>query len=380
MTAAAWMSHACVRRVIGKLLDQLDALPAEDRARDAGARLDIRLAPEIYTSRIPGDADLAWEALKEAERFGWIKIRTGKVRGPGYAEYECNPRITINAASEAIIRQALNRPVPVSANESWAAAVERSYHGAPEQKMLLASQSPIRIDGRSMDAVAGQFNLLPELAGTGMFVREASSRMFWGLSKILDNRFALLVGLTGNEQPFLEAPIQLQLHCTAALPEGVLIIENLTVFEAAKHGRYPQASRLALVYGAGFKGSARRLRTKEGSSLYFSLDTMKTSGSLPDQLTEWLYRKPDLWPVFFWGDLDYSGMGILRELRHSFPEIAAWEDGYAGMLCALERGVGHSPEEARKAGQVDPGNTGCMYADEILLPAIRKHGAFIDQE
>jgi hypothetical protein len=50
------------------------------------------------------------------------------------------------------------------------------------------------------------------------------------------------------------------------------------------------------------------------------------------------------------------------------------------LLSLLEAGRGHPPESADKSEQKDPGFTGCAYADEVLLPALRAHRAFVDQE
>jgi hypothetical protein len=82
----------------------------------------------------------------------------------------------------------------------------------------------------------------------------------------------------------------------------------------------------------------------------------------------------------FWGDLDHAGMAILSSLRTNFPSTRAWEPGYAPMLVRLDIGEGHAPEEAKKAGQKPISSTGCSYADSVLIPALAKHGRFIDQE
>ena len=91
----------------------------------------------------------------------------------------------------------------------------------------------------------------------------------------------------------------------------------------------------------------------------------------------WLH--PDL-PVYFWGDLDFAGMSILKGLRLSLPTLRAWEPGYQPLLELLESGGGHSVEQAAKQGQSDPGTSGCSYADQVLLPALRTHRRFVDQE
>ena len=85
-------------------------------------------------------------------------------------------------------------------------------------------------------------------------------------------------------------------------------------------------------------------------------------------------------PVYFWGDLDFAGMGILKELRATFPNARAWELGYGVLLNRLLAGESHAPQEVRKSGQVGPGVTGCEYADAALLPALRRLGRFVDQE
>jgi hypothetical protein len=73
-------------------------------------------------------------------------------------------------------------------------------------------------------------------------------------------------------------------------------------------------------------------------------------------------------------------MIIVARLRGSFESAEAWKPGYEILLKIPEAGGGHNPEAARKAGQRDPGFTGCQHADAVLLPAIRRHGRFVDQE
>ena len=64
----------------------------------------------------------------------------------------------------------------------------------------------------------------------------------------------------------------------------------------------------------------------------------------------------------------------------AFPDAAAWEPGYSNLLSVALLGGGHHPEAANKERQVDPGATGCLFADEALLPALREIGRFVDQE
>jgi hypothetical protein len=173
-------------------------------------------------------------------------------------------------------------------------------------------------------------------------------------------------------------PVQLHVYLPCGGYHGVLFIENLTTFERATSSRTERYSQLALVYAAGFKGSAKRLRSVSGCSVYFS-----NRGSLgPADTRKWehfIFENERL-PVWFWGDLDFSGMRILSALKDTFPEITAWIPGYAPMLEALRANSGHTPEAAGKSLQQDIAVTGCPYADTVLLPALRQTGRFLDQE
>jgi len=50
------------------------------------------------------------------------------------------------------------------------------------------------------------------------------------------------------------------------------------------------------------------------------------------------------------------------------------------MLKELLDGRGHTPEAAEKVGQRSIDKTGCMYADQQLIPALNTRGRFVDQE
>lgn len=379
MSEEAWTSHPAVRRILSRLLDMLDGQPLDARKRVPGFRLTEDLVPELYGTQA-GDADFVWGLLRKAERTGFVTIQLGQSKGPGYADYERSPRVTLADDAEPKIRLLLGRTEPVvSGAEAWRQAVLGAFSGPNTTKQFLLEQFPLRVEGRSFEEVVAGLNRLYDLVGSPLFLREVSSRLFWGLSKVLDNRGSMVAGLLGvAECPFPEAPVQLQVHIAHGECTGVLFIENLTSFEAARRRRYPDAKALALIQSAGFRAGAKRLRTPEGSSLYYSSEAAGEP-VMRKRLEAWLYGEA-YFPVFFWGDLDYSGMTILRELKAIFPNLEAWQPGYVPMVARLEAGTGHLPEEAGKERQADPSVTGCAYADQVLLPAIRLTGRFVDQE
>ncbi len=74
-----------------------------------------------------------------------------------------------------------------------------------------------------------------------------------------------------------------------------------------------------------------------------------------------------------------AGIQILKSLRSRFDDLHAWQPGYAPMLAHLKEFGGYGVAAADGRGQLDPVQTGCAYADSVLLPAIREHGQ-LDQE
>ncbi|RWC51090.1 MAG: hypothetical protein EOS55_00285 [Mesorhizobium sp.] len=216
-------------------------------------------------------------------------------------------------------------------------------------------------------------------------LREISARAFWGLSKVLDARHDLVAALLDLEEcPYPEQPIHLSVYFAGAYDGRLLLIENKTSFERAirdVHRSYAGGSAyagMAIIFCRGFVGSSRNLRKPQSVRLFYANDELSLGASIAP-LKRDLFSHVDM-PTFFWGDLDYAGMAILGQLRNTFPCATAWQPGYSLMLSHLLSGMGHTPEEARKNGQHPIESTGCRYADETLLPAIRSYGRFIDQE
>jgi len=273
----------------------------------------------------------------------------------------------------------VNLPPPknVQIRADWCAEIARHKFSGSTKKLM---GCPIVLDGRSHAEVIGALERLVEFQDSGMLLREVSSRLFWGLSKVLDTKEQVIAELLGLDNcPFPEKPISIMVHIPSENPQGVLFIENEVSFLSACRGRIDGTRPYILLFASGYKTGTPRLRKDGGAVFFFSPSSFKPTRTR-DDFTRWIYGDDDLWPVFFWGDLDLSGMGILKALRKVFPSLESWKAGYISMLDAIENGKGHTPKEAGKEKQEDPGNTGCEYADSVLLPALRKHQRFLDQE
>lgn len=376
MNQPLWLMSPAIETLLNRIVDKLDAANAAGRETVRAIKLDAHTFPHLFKAEFEEEKERLWGHLTVLADWGWVTLKLDRAH-PGQAPYQRNPRLTVTDAIR--LREATNRPARVrSAGELWREAVS-GLLVAPEAVKAVVSRYRLEIPGRTAEEVVGQLNRLSTLADEPLLLREVSARLFWGQSKVLDKRQTLVAALLGGaECPFPEMPVQLQVYLPASGFTGVLFIENLATFEQATREGGGRFAGLALVFASGFKGSARRLRSASGASLYFAQHGTLDPALLA-QFVAWLREGSPL-RCWFWGDLDYAGMRILTSLRTSFLGLEAWQPGYAPMLSLLEAGQGHTPEGASKTGQLAVAATGCDYADRHLLPALAASGRFIDQE
>ncbi|MCD4499680.1 hypothetical protein [Chromobacterium vaccinii] len=376
MEQPLWLQSVSVQQLLNLLVDRIDSAEQRGSAKAQSVALGERTWPALYKAQRESEKEELWSHAVELVRWGWLSVKPASaIRSrSGYAD---SPRITV--ANEVEVRRTVGRALRVkSAAERWREAVRDGLQGAAEIKAAV-SEFCIDMPDRTMAEVVERLNELPTLAGKPMLLREVSAQLFWGMSKVLDKRQGLVAAVLGvDECPFPESPIQLQVFLPPVSCRGVLFIENLMSFERAIRSASSVFEGLALVYASGFKGSAQRLRTPDGCSLFYSARG-GISQDLRDGFEARFFGKVVI-PVFFWGDLDWSGMRILAAMRTSFLGLTAWEPGYSQMLAALIEGKGHSPEDADKQGQRALGTSGCAYADAHLIPALQSYGKFVDQE
>ena len=357
--------------ILNSFLDKLDKKPADDRVRMPSIKITRKNCPRLY--RHNELSDRTW-LLLQGLKGQILDIRLNPKRMAYDAEY-VGASLRMLPEGEAICRAWFSRPVHKSYQEEWVISISNYSDSFTDHGDSLRTR-PVKIPGKSAEEVVNAFVKIGEYSHSRLTLRQLSARCFWGHSKVLDHRTDILCNL----YPGLDvAPRPVLVHIR--LPDqisGVLFIENQDTYVQALAGIPTEVTDLALVYSGGFRGSAERIRTSEGVSLHYHSSGCEIS---KPQFEAWWYgEKGFMWPVWFWGDLDYSGMAILKTLRQRFHEMSAWPIGYDKLIIALQNGLGHEPDLADKKEQKDLGNTGCYYADDRLLPMIRSLGKFVDQE
>ena len=365
------------KNFLGRLVDRLDAADKRGAERAQSVALSSKIWPELVEALFESDKAALWEEAQLLHSRGWIRIspETAARSPAGYAR---DVRFAVLLPEE--VREAVGRPERLkSASERWREAVEEHLTAPPLAKQVVCAFC-IELPGRSMSEVVLRLNDLAALSGQPLLLREASAKLFWGMSKVLDGRQGLVAAVLGlSECPFPETPVQLLVHLPAETLSGVLFIENQMSFDQAARSESPHLEGVVLVYASGFRGSALRLRSPRGASVFYSHRGTLSVGSR-ETFESWLFADFQQLTAHFWGDLDWSGMAILKAMRATFPGITAWQPGYLPMLQSLLEGHGHAPIEAEKAGQVAVLGTGCTFSDSELIPALQSTGRFVDQE
>jgi hypothetical protein len=370
------LEEELVRRIFGRVLDRLDELPSSTRKNPIRIPLDDSTAPEIILADSLAAREVAWAAIDSIVEAGWTTLGYRLSRRHGSRE-DRRPFLDFQWPEdlEDLARSKLNRRRKAPSYASlWKAIVARNCADLPARDLTKLAATPIEITGRDIEEVFSRFMTIRSLAHEPLLLREVASRSFWGLSKVLDGRADGVAALLGvAECPFPEQPIVLSVH-SPARASPFLFVENHVAFERAK--RRADLQDAAIIFSSGFRAAAKRLRRRDGCSAYYT----RNSTVEGVERFETILFSADDHPVFFWGDLDFAGMAILASLRTAFPSAAAWEPGYEPMFKRLLAGDGHSPAESGKLLQRGVDHTGCAYADNVLIPAIRRVGLFVDQE
>jgi len=386
-TTATPMAHPFLQRLARALLAKAERSTGQGPVR---LPLDRKTAPELHAAADADQLQLLVMLLDDLCETGWVGLQIEPPRA--FASFtDRKPRLELRNF-DALSAWAGYTPQALRWQRQWLEHLATQWVASPatpgaivpnDPRMVfdyLARNPMTLLEGLSLDEATRSLTALIDLcrSGQSMALREASARVFQGRSKLLDSRDELLRLLGATPGQFFEPPIQLLL----ALPSDgsftdVLFVENLVTFEHMADARAAIWDRSLLVYAAGFRGSARRLRSRPGSRLYLRMPSSASAGL--SAVESWLFGAADV-PVGFFGDLDFAGMQILASLREVFPRATAWQPGYRVLARLLVQGGGHLPDQASKGQQVDPGETGCTYADQELLPAMRQRGRFIDQE
>ena len=319
---------------------------------------------------LSGDGHYNWALIELVQHECSVVDRARTPAKAGCEMYE-NAKLRINTDKEDMVRGWLNRPKVLSDKQQWINAVSKLEWDNTQQQQALLLNTASYPDKEADDVIAALL-ATKSLMASDMTLRALSAKCFWGDSKFLDKRLGYLTELF----PIESANIQpRKLLINVYIPDefsSVVLVENQDTFlmlanhaAVASSAGDPNLHRTAFVYCAGFKGSASRIRD-EGNTAFSFLSATNSKARI--RFTNWWTHNDAVGiDVYFWGDLDYSGLAILAALQSIFPGIKAWQTGYAPMVHYYRKGIRHPKQSANKEKQLPPAACGCEYADTVLL-------------
>ncbi|MFT7859718.1 MAG: Wadjet anti-phage system protein JetD domain-containing protein [Sulfurimonas sp.] len=361
------------RELIVYFLSLLEKKSSSERNRPLGLGLNPtaktykKCFSYLYEPTEVNGEIVAGENLAALEKTGVISIEL-KDKKYTFDLYKRKAMIYFNTEFEEVCRELLDMKIS-NYKEKWKEAIKASTLNK-NIKALLLNMQPIQIKEKSAKSVIVNIENYLKLDRANDLIREASSFIFWGHSKILDNRPDFWNILKIQQQP-----IQILVSLKSENCKKILFIENKQTFESLQRNN-SLAKKYILIYLSGFMGTASRLINKKYRSFYINPNTRNT---IAKEYLHAIFDSQSDFNYYFWGDLDYEGINIYLSLKKLFNSVELWKPGYDKMIGMLSTSNGHSPSMAKKKDQNKPGKTFNTYIDDILIPQMEDKG-FFDQE
>lgn len=362
--------------LLTRLIDKLD----KQQTRIV-IKVSPKHTPELFDFN-NNDCAYLWSLIEELETtYNLISI-SNKNKLSTEEQY-IGAVLRFDLSKEIILRYWMNRPVQKKYLEVWEEACSKvadGFKGNISKLREAKISHPIKSAEEIIQCFVYFSNYLSNPNAKKNTLRAFSAHFFWGDSKFLDGKHELVCGIFSEH---LDKIITKKLLINISLPmklEQVLFIENQDTFLQLSdcQSRSEFLNNTALIYSAGFKGSASRIR--DLGRAVFSVIEGNYSNSVEKEFMNWWFGSDEFLDCYFWGDFDFSGFAILSSIKKIFPNLAVWMPAYSLMEQMLIEGLGHSPEETTKLEQRDPIQTGCEYSDTVLIPLLRKLNQFLDQE
>lgn len=302
-----------------------------------GTNIKKYLKP-LYSPSIINEETEFEDAVELCVKYGVISCQY-KDKKITYPLYKRKAKLVFNREFESAFRKMLNLEIS-NYSEQWFESINNSKI-ADAKKEHLFKLKPIEYTGKSAKEIIDRIELYLNDYRKNDFVREVSAYIFFGHSKMLDNR-----------QDFWElfeieqAPIQILIH-NESNSNKILFIENKQTFESMKL-KEKIVNEYILVYLSGFMGTAMRLREKKYRAFYQS-NTQNHNIDLNS-----IFDNQNLYSYFFWGDFDYAGLGIFLSLKKTFDSLEFWDIGYKKMIDMVKNNLGHTKTILKKENQNKP--------------------------
>ncbi|MFK2821835.1 Wadjet anti-phage system protein JetD domain-containing protein [Arcobacter sp. YIC-80] len=284
-----------------------------------------------------------------------------------------NAKLIFKNEKEDLLREIYKRPKLKSQKQLWSEEL-KNYFKENSRLFEILEKSPFFIEKKTNKEVLEKLKVWVETRDKTKLQRHESAKCFWGMSKIFDNKTDFCEYFDLKEKPVL-----LQVFGKSVSASKILFIENLETFTSCIESKNKIFDECILINAHGYKATAKRLRVKDGSKLFFN-NGCKLNKETKDDFISWFYSNQNDKEVYFWGDLDFEGISILEKLQRNFTSLKAFIPAYDLMIKEALDGNSHFCEDTNKQNQKLVTSTLCKYTNDELIPFLKEKKLFLDQE
>ena len=361
------LMNESIKNIIHKFLDKLDQKAFIERLNI----LSISLNDKVFI-------ELREPSYNEAELELEDELRT--LVKEGVFSFPCNSkelssfidskkRVVLSEEFEIDLREYFNRNININTYEN----ILEKYCDKDSELFRVLKINKFTIPSKTNEEIINKLFIWINSDKKSSSMKQESARCFWAMSKVFDDKNEF-----NNYFNLLPLSIHLTIHAKNRVIKDILFIENLDTFNSCCDSNNKVLDNMLLIYSSGYKTSAKRIRERSGSKMFFSNSEIIEN---KDDFISWFYKENNLdFKTYIWSDLDYSGIGILNSLKINFTNLEAWKIAFEAMNKNLHKDLAHSPQMASKDKQKTIASSLCLYTNNKSIPNLKDKKVFLDQE
>ncbi|NQY21185.1 MAG: hypothetical protein HRT40_07735 [Campylobacteraceae bacterium] len=361
------LMNESIKNIINKFLDKLDQKSFKERSNTLSIFLHDKVFIELSDPSY-NEAELELEEeIRILEKEGVFSFPSNSKEL--FSFIESKKKVIFNEKFEVALREYFNRTI----NNSTYEDILEKYCDKDSELFRVLKINKFAIPSKSNDEIIKKLFIWINSDKKSSSQKQESARCFWAMSKVFDDKNEF-----NNYFNLLPLAIHLTIHAKNKVIKDILFIENLDTFNSCCDSSNNVFDNILLVYSSGYKTSAKRIRERAGSKMFFENSEIIEN---KDEFISWFYKENDLdFKAYIWSDLDYAGIGILNSLKVNFTNLEAWKIAFEAMHKNLNNDLAHSAKMAFKDKQKEIIVSSCFYTNNKSIPNLKEKDLFLDQE
>ena len=351
------LMNESIKNIINKFLDKLDQKAFKERSNILSISLNDKVFIELREpSYYEAELELE-EEIRTLEKEGVFSFPSSSKEL--FSFIESKKKVIFNEKFEIELRSYFNRIINVNTYEN----ILEKYCDKDSELFRVLKTNKFIITNKTNEEIIEKLFIWINSDKKSSSQKQESARCFWAMSKVFDDKNEF-----NNYFNLLPLAIHLTIHAKNRIIKDILFIENLDTFNSCCDSNTKVLDNMLLIYSSGYKTSAKRIRERSGSKMFFSNSEIIEN---KNEFISWFYKENNLdFRTYIWSDLDYAGISILNSLKVNFTDLKAWEIAFDAMNKNLNKDLAHSPQMASKDKQKTIDSSLCLLLYSSLDPSL----------